>query len=108
MSGGGGGVESVNFDIYPNMYSIYGCSSLLKIVIKKPLKSSVYMYLLCYKYALWYLLYTCMWDCGSICNVHMDSVYTILRFIILFGIIFSETYIQHCQTIFHHQKNPPH
>ena len=46
--------------------------------------------------------------CEWICNVQKYSVYKIMRFIILFGIIFSETYIQHCQNILHHQKNPPH
>ena len=28
-------IKSGNFDIYPNMYSVYGCGSLLKIVVKK-------------------------------------------------------------------------
>ena len=81
------------------MYSTYGCGSLRKLSLRKII-NIISLHLLprvYYATNMSYGFYSTR-VCGtSICNVQKYSVYKILRFIILFGIIFSETYIQHCQ-----------
>ena len=104
-------IKPGNLDIYPNIYSTYGYGSLLKIVKKDHLNhqstSTPRVY---YATNMCYVIYSTR-VCGIVGRSVMSrstQYYTILRFIILFGIIFSETYIQHCQNILHHQKNVPH
>ena len=67
-------IKSGNLDIYPNMYSSYGCGSLQKIVVKKKEKNHkstctprvYYTTNMCYG-----ILSTRV--CGSICNVHKQG-----------------------------------
>ena len=81
------------------MYSTYGYGSLLKLFVLPGFA----MLQICV------MLSTLHVYVGqSVMSIGTQYIYTILKFIILFGIIFCKTYMQHCQNILHLQKNPPH